>query len=57
MNGLTNIFQMLMNLQMKLTNVAKVQTAQTLQVHITANVSGDTRGTEINAQVPMSEFD
>ena len=54
--SLTNIFQMLMNVQTKLTIVAKMQTASTLQVHITASVSVDTRGTGRNAQVPMSGF-
>jgi hypothetical protein len=53
---ITKIFQMLMNVQMKLTNVAKMQTAPTIQVHITASVSVDTRGTGRNAQVPMSGF-
>ena len=43
------IFQMLMNVQMKLTIVAKMQTAPTVQVHITASVSVDTRGTGRNA--------
>jgi hypothetical protein len=51
------IFQMLMNVQMKLTIVAKMQTAPTVQVHITASVSVDTRGTGRNAQVLMSGFD
>ena len=46
---ITNIFQMLMNVQMKLTIVAKMQTAPTVQVHITASVSVDTRGTGRNA--------
>ena len=46
-----------MNVQTKLTIVAKKQTAPTLQVHITASVSADTRGTGRNAQVPISEFD
>jgi hypothetical protein len=53
----TKIFQMLMNVKMKLTNVAKMQTAPTIQVHITASVSVDTRGTGRNAQVSMSGFD
>jgi hypothetical protein len=51
------IFQMLMNVQMKLTIVAKMQTAPTVQVHITASVSVDTRGTGRNTQVLMSGFD
>jgi hypothetical protein len=46
---ITNIFQMLMNVKMKLTIVAKMQTAPTVQVHITASVSVDTRGTGRNA--------
>jgi hypothetical protein len=46
---ITNIFQMLMNVQMKLTIVAKMQTAPTVQVHITASVSVDTKGTGRNA--------
>jgi hypothetical protein len=46
---ITNIFQMLMNVQMKFTIVAKMQTAPTVQVHITASVSVDTRGTGKNA--------
>ena len=43
------IFQMLMNVQMKLTIVAIMQTAPTVQVHITASVSVDTRRTGRNA--------
>jgi hypothetical protein len=46
---ITNIFHMLMNVQMKFTIVAKMQTAPTVQVHITASVSVDTRGTGKNA--------
>jgi hypothetical protein len=51
------IFQMLMNVQMKLTIVAKMQIAPTVQVHITASVSVDIRGTGRNVQVLMSGFD
>jgi hypothetical protein len=57
MNEFNNVFQILMNVQTKLTIVAKTQTATTLLVHITASVSGDTRGTGRNAQVPMSGFE
>jgi hypothetical protein len=57
MNEFDNVFHILMNVQTKLTIVAKTQTAPTLLVHITASVSGDTTGAEINAQVPMSGFD
>ena len=55
--NLTNLFQMSMNVQTKPTIVAKMQTAPTLQVHITATVSADTRGTGRNAQVPLTGFD
>ena len=56
MNEFDNVFQILTNVQTKLTIVAKTQTAPTLLVYITASVSGDTRRAGINAQVPMSGF-
>jgi hypothetical protein len=53
-----NVFQMSMNAQKELTYVEEEQTAQTFQVHISASVLMDTKGTERlkNAQELISQL-